>query len=638
MRVFIAGGAGYIGSRLVPFLEKDGHEVVVADLLWFDNFLPPSVKVLRKDVFELEEKDLWGYDAVIFLAGLSNDPMADYSPALNFISNGAAPTYLAYLAKKAGIPRYIYAGSCSVYGYTEDELTTEECEPHSVYPYGISKLKGERGVMLLNDGKFSVICLRQGTVSGWSPRMRLDLLVNAMYKDARRIGEITVNNPNIWRPLLAMSDLLAVYDAALRAPRSISGIFNVHSGNVTVGDVAKRVQQFFKKRGAEISVKVKNVPDVRNYRVSNEKARAILGINFKGTIESVLEDLHKNVGPAFDFDNKKFYNIETFKTLFPDKLFPELDVLPLSKKEKTLKKGLVSIGIPIYNGAAKMQPALESLLNQTYRDVEFVISDDASTDDTEKICREFAARDSRIRYVRQPKNLTQLPNIEFVMRESRGEYFVLGADDDWWHPQFVERLVNILKENPKYGAAIGSVRRQYADGEIKNEVLYKGELDLTHQSYAQVFDKMSSEWPTHWFCGVYRTKLIQSLMRRSFPRTKSHDRIVMCELSLATHIYSIPEILHYKTIYRQNLAERYSAQGVGKALHNPKAQSKYVLAMLARLIFSPDIPLYRKLWLYPYHLSLFVCRNRVFLREWFPRAFKLTLTAKRHARQLLARA
>src|SRR3989344_1947039 len=182
MKVLVAGGAGYIGSRLVPHLAEQGHEVIVVDLLWFGNALPAHVPVIQKDIFELQEKDLWGFDAVVFLAGLSNDPMADYSPALNFISNGASPTYLAYIAKKAGVSRYIYAGSCSVYGHTgELELTTEESEPRSSYPYGISKLKGERGVLLLNDEKFSVICLRQGTISGYSPRMRLDLMLNTMY-------------------------------------------------------------------------------------------------------------------------------------------------------------------------------------------------------------------------------------------------------------------------------------------------------------------------------------------------------------------------------------------------------------------------------------------------------------------------
>src|SRR3989344_4444322 len=110
------------------------------------------------------------------------------------------------------------------------------------------------------------------------------------------------------------------------------------------------------------------------------------------------------------------------------------------------QNGLVSIGFPVYNGADKMRPALESLLNQTYRNTEIIISDNASTDDTEKVCREYAARDNRIRYVRQKENIHNVPNVELVMHESRGEYFVLGADDDWWHPEFISKLKTILDE------------------------------------------------------------------------------------------------------------------------------------------------------------------------------------------------
>src|SRR3989338_6956363 len=108
----------------------------------------------------------------------------------------------------------------------------------------------------------------------------------------------------------------------------------------------------------------------------------------------------------------------------------------------TYTPGLVSIGLPVYNGGApnKLPRTLASLLAQTYTNIELIISDNASTDDTEVICREHAVRDSRIRYVRQERNITQIPNVEFVMRQARGEYFMLASDDDWWHPEFVERL------------------------------------------------------------------------------------------------------------------------------------------------------------------------------------------------------
>src|SRR5512146_888773 len=182
MRLLIAGGAGYVGSALIPKLLERGYFVDVVDLFWFGNFLPPEVGILHKDIFHLEAKDLEAYDQIIFLAGLSNDPMAEYSPAKNFVFNAAAPAYLAYIAKQARVKRYVYASSCSVYGYTVNELFDETRPVSSSYPYGISKLQGERAVMQMVDENFSVVALRKGTVSGYSPRMRFDLIINTMYK------------------------------------------------------------------------------------------------------------------------------------------------------------------------------------------------------------------------------------------------------------------------------------------------------------------------------------------------------------------------------------------------------------------------------------------------------------------------
>ena len=321
MRVFIAGGAGYVGSRLVPFLLDRVHEVMVADLLWFGNALPSSVPVLQKDIFSLTEADLRGFDAVVFLAGLSNDPMAEYSPAMNFISNGAAPTYLAYIAKRAGVRRYVYAGSCSVYGHIDSTtLATEETEPRSVYPYGISKLKGEFGVLRMHDHDFSVICLRKGTVGGWGPRMRFDLLLNTMFMHASKTGKLTVNNPDIWRPILAMSDAIHAHERALVAPSSVQGIFNIHTENITVGEAARRVCEYFKtRRGQAVDVFTKHIPDARNYRVSHDRAVRELAFHPRGSVETILADLDANIGKDFNYDDDRFYNIKMFEKLLVDK-------------------------------------------------------------------------------------------------------------------------------------------------------------------------------------------------------------------------------------------------------------------------------------------------------------------------------
>ena len=221
MKLLIAGGAGYVGSVLIPRLLDRGYKVDVVDLFWFGNHLPRQTGILTKDIFQLTAEDLEPYDQVIFLAGLSNDPMAEYSPSKNFIFNAAAPAYLGYIAKIAKVKRYIYACSCSVYGYTENELYDETRPVSSSYPYGISKLQGEQAVMQLADENFSVISLRKGTISGYSPRMRLDLIINTMFKTAMRDRIITVNNPSIWRPILSIEDAATAYIRAIEANTSI---------------------------------------------------------------------------------------------------------------------------------------------------------------------------------------------------------------------------------------------------------------------------------------------------------------------------------------------------------------------------------------------------------------------------------
>ena len=182
MRILIVGGAGYVGSALIPALVERGYAVDVVDLKWFGVNLPREVSVVDKDILSLTTDDVGGYEQVIFLAGLSNDPMAEFDPAQNFQSNGAMPSYLAYLAKQVGVRRVIYASSCSVYGYTVNELYDENAPAVSSFPYGISKLQGEQGVLQMQDEGFSAIALRKGTICGFSPRMRFDLIVNTMYK------------------------------------------------------------------------------------------------------------------------------------------------------------------------------------------------------------------------------------------------------------------------------------------------------------------------------------------------------------------------------------------------------------------------------------------------------------------------
>jgi nucleoside-diphosphate-sugar epimerase len=314
MRLLVAGGAGYVGSVLIPRLIERGYKVDVVDLFWFGNHLPRQTGILTKDIFQLTVEDLEPYDQVIFLAGLSNDPMAEYSPSKNFIFNAAAPAYLGYIAKIAKVKRYIYACSCSVYGYTENDLYDETRPVSSSYPYGISKLQGEQAVMQLVDDDFSVISLRKGTISGYSPRMRLDLIINTMFKTAMRERTITVNNPSIWRPILSIEDAATAYIRAIEANQGISGIFNIASGNYTVGEVADLIKSAVEERlNLRINLCIKHIQDFRNYKVSVEKAANVLSFHSTGNVRSIVTNLIENKELFQDWDNPNYSNIQTFR-------------------------------------------------------------------------------------------------------------------------------------------------------------------------------------------------------------------------------------------------------------------------------------------------------------------------------------
>lgn len=316
MKILVAGGAGYLGSVLIPRLLERGYKVDVVDLFWFGNHLPREVGVLNKDIFQLSVEDLEPYDQVIFLAGLSNDPMAEYSPSKNFVFNAAAPAYLGYIAKNAKVKRYIYASSCSVYGYTENELFDETRPVSSSYPYGISKLQGEQAAMQLINEDFSVISLRKGTISGYSPRMRLDLIINTMFKSAMKERVITVNNPSIWRPILSINDAATAYIRAIEANQKISGVFNIASGNYTVGEVADLVRSSIQeKMDRKIELNIKHIQDFRNYKVSTQKAANVLSFHATDDVKAIVYHLVENFSKFEDLDNPLYSNILSFKKI-----------------------------------------------------------------------------------------------------------------------------------------------------------------------------------------------------------------------------------------------------------------------------------------------------------------------------------
>jgi nucleoside-diphosphate-sugar epimerase len=316
MKVLVAGGGGYVGTRLCNEMANEGHQITAVDLFWFGNHLNSNVRAVKKDLIDLTRDEVSGYDAVVFLAGLSNDPMANFSPKRNFIENAAAPSYLSFISKEVGIPRFVYASSCSVYGFTDNKVMTEDSQVNPQYPYGISKLQAEYSLMNLQDESFRPISMRKGTVGGWSPRMRFDLVVNTMTKFALTQGKIVVHNPNLWRPLIDIRDVVEYYKKAIMSDLGVTGVFNICGENYTIGKLAEDVEQELSENGIDIEVEIQKRPDVRNYLASNEKAKKLLGFEpLYGPRESIREVLKEIKANNLDLSNKRFYNIQTFMEL-----------------------------------------------------------------------------------------------------------------------------------------------------------------------------------------------------------------------------------------------------------------------------------------------------------------------------------
>ena len=315
MKILLAGGCGYVGTMLHNHLKEKQHDITIVDLQWFGNKTNCD-KIIKKDIFDLKKEDIDGFDCVVFIAGLSNDPMADFSPSENFIQNSACPSYLSYISKKAGVKKFIYASSCSVYGFSDDRFSTEEDPTFTQHPYGISKLQGERGVLQIADDNFKVIALRKGTVCGYSSRMRLDLVLNIMFKHAITTGTITVNNPEIWRPILSIQDAVQAYTNAIEnnAP---SGTYNVCSDNYQIKELAQIVKEEIENAypDKQIQINSLNIQDVRNYKVSWEKAKDLLKFNPQYNVRNIIKDLIENYNSFSDFDNDVYYNINTFKNI-----------------------------------------------------------------------------------------------------------------------------------------------------------------------------------------------------------------------------------------------------------------------------------------------------------------------------------
>ena len=283
MRVLVTGHNGYIGSVLAPMVQAAGHEVVGLDSFLFEGatFGPDHAQIdsLRMDLRDVEADDLSGFDAVIHLAALSNDPLGDVNPQVTYDINHTGSVRLATLAKQAGVERLIFASSCSLYGVAGDEMLTEEAGFNPITPYGVSKVLFERDVAALADDEFTPTFLRNATAYGVSPRLRADVVVNNLVAIAFTTGEVLIQSDGTpWRPLVHIEDIARAFLAVLHAPRELvhNQAFNVGRSeeNYRVRDLGALVEQVIP--GSKVRYAEGGGPDPRCYKVDCGKIARVL--------------------------------------------------------------------------------------------------------------------------------------------------------------------------------------------------------------------------------------------------------------------------------------------------------------------------------------------------------------------------
>lgn len=315
IKVLVTGHQGYLGSVMVPVLQDAGCDVVGLDNGYFRDCVlgqpPVDPPTLAVDLRDVTVEQLQGFDAVVHLAALSNDPLGALAPDITYDINHHASVRLARLAKEAGVSRFLYASTCSVYGAAGDGLVNEDAPLHPLTPYAISKVRVEDDLVALADSSFTPVFLRNATAFGFSPRLRADIVLNNLVGHAVLTGLVRVlSDGTPWRPLVHARDIARAFAVCLTAPTEVINCraYNVGSdmNNLTVAQIAAAVVDVVP--GSELLITGETGADPRSYRVDFARARAELGYEATWSVADGAAELYgeytANGLTAHDFANR----------------------------------------------------------------------------------------------------------------------------------------------------------------------------------------------------------------------------------------------------------------------------------------------------------------------------------------------